>query len=219
MLFRSVDGLDSLLLNWLEGAPEVLPIAAVVLKKKWLLLAATRNSTYNDIVITIDGNRSFVNWSGINSNFLVWFRGKLYAGSATAKDLLQLEEGLLRDDAGSDGAGGRLITAIDAFIVTKQEIGGEIHERKKAQAIDVMADNEVTTAITVKTERDEESSFTQVGPVLAFSPTQTHQRIRCPVGLQFKRISLRAENLNIDEDFPLEGFVFTYDRVPGRSGI
>ena len=213
-----VAGVDSMLVNWVEGSPEILPTASVILKKKWLLIAAKINSTFNDTIVVVDGNRAFVNWSGIDSNFLVWFRGKLYAGNALRKEMLQIEEGLLRDDNGPAGGGGRLVKAIPAFIVTKQEIGGEIHERKKAQAIDVAADNDVTTAITVKTQRDEESVFTAIGPILTFSPTVTHQRIRCPVGLQFKRMSLSAENAGLDQDFPLEGFILSYDRVPGRSG-
>ena len=59
-----------MVVNWLEGSPDFLPITANIYKKKYLLNAAKSNASENDIMIVIDKNNKFMNWTGFSMNLL-----------------------------------------------------------------------------------------------------------------------------------------------------
>lgn len=209
---------DTIAFNWVEGSPDLIPTMATVYKGKWILLVADQLSLTNDTAVVVDSARSIVNWKQLYVNFITPFRGKLVAGSALRAEALELRD-IKRDDNGPGPGVTRLVTPISAFVETRQETGGEVHERKKAMHLDVLADNETVSKATIFTRRDEEQANTQLGQEVSFSPGETHRRLRFPAGRQFKRITVRAENNNLDEDLAIEGFVISYERVPGRSGI
>lgn len=215
--FAAAHGFDTITTNWVDNSPEILPTQTVIWKKKWLLIGATSDSTNNNVMVIVDKNRAFMNWTGLDTNFFVWFRGKLYVGSSSRKELLELTDDIFIDDDGPDAFSGRLTTTISAFIETKQEIGGAIHQRKKARFLEVAADDE-TNDIAISYKRDIDPAFIPLKTV-NMTPTKTHQRVHFPMGVQFKRIVIRAENNLANQTFGLEGFVFTFESVPSRSGL
>lgn len=211
-----IHGTKNVVLNWLEGSSQFLSTMAIMFQKKWLLVAASQQSSINDTIVTVDSNRSFVNWGDLLVNFFVWFKGSLYAGCANCTDIYEIINDLKQDDDGPDGSGGRNIRPIQTFIETRQEIVGEIHQRKKARTLEA-ACNVENSDITFFAKRDIEPAFLQIGQV-NFSATKNHQRINFNIGVQFKRLTIRAENNILNQDFGLEGMILVTERVPSRSG-
>lgn len=211
-----VHGISSLLASWIEGSADILPYGSTILNKKWLFTCASSASAKNDTIVVVDSERGFVNWKGLEFNFPVWFRGKLLFCSAIRKELVEMVEGLLQDDDGPGVGPARLTKAIDAYVDTKQEIGGAIHQRKKARSVEI-AGHPTIASMAISTRRDEEAAFVALGTV-QFTASKSHQRVNVPAGRQFKRIILRARNAVINEDLPLEGMVFNYEVIPSRGG-
>ena len=130
-------------------------------------------------------------------------------------ELLELTDGVKVDDDGVDGDS-RAVRPIEAHIITKQEAGGSVVDRKKALNLEIVGAHE-NGIIELFYKTDEQETWTQI-PTADISVDKTHVKIRFPRGVQFKRIMLKAHNQELGQDLPLEGFVFEFENVPGRSG-
>lgn len=206
----------SLSINWLEGATEILPIFARSFKKKYMLVGATAGSAKNDIMIVLDKNEKFANWTGINFNFLLWFKGELFAGKAddtdTLRHLLNFTQSFKSDRPilGAD-------VPITANVETKQDTMGSIVSRKKLRYLEAVCNAE-NSSITFSYKKDGDSAFATIGTV-NFTATLKHKRLHFPIGVQVKRVIFKAENSALNEDFGLETLIVGYEHIPSMSGL
>ena len=213
--FDDVNEVISIIENWREGSARALPTSSVMFKKRWLMTGATVESAFNNVVVTVDSNRSFNNWNGLNTNCFFLYRGKLLAFDSDSQDVIELVDGLLSDDDGEDGIGGRNIKPILAFVESRADIGGAIHEWKRAHYYETMAST-VDQTILFSAKRETETDFSVINSV-TYSPTRSYKRLIFSKGFNYRRLSLRAENGNLNEGFDFEGIILGYERVPGRG--
>jgi hypothetical protein len=168
----------------------------------------------NDVAIVLDSNDKFVNWTGFNANFMVWFKGELYAGRAddTNRHLLVFDPELNDDQdvLGND-------VAIRAFIETRQEAFGAIHERKKLRYLETINNAEQST-VTFSFKADGETSYQTLNSV-PFTTSLKHRKLNFPIGEQAKRATFKAQNTNLGEDFGIEALLVGYESVPSVSGL
>ncbi len=198
--------IDFHIANWIEGEVEVLPVNAVIYKKKYLLTGADRDSSNNDIIVCLDSANAFYNWKDLNINHLFFFKGRLYGIRSTAKDIIRIEPGLYSDEG----------TPISAFIESRQEILGDIGGYKKLRYLDLEGDSSASTnTYSYKKERD--SAFQSLNTA-DFSSSEPHRRLNFPMGVQARRVILRVENANLDEDMGLQGLILGWEFQPSRSG-
>lgn len=214
-VFDDNNEIISIIENWREGAAKALPTSAIMYKKRWLLTAASIISSFNDVVITLDSNRGFNNWNGFNVNCFMLYRGKLLTFDSDSKDVIEVVDGLLSDDDGDDGSGGRKSKAIFSFVISRDDIGGAIHERKKARYFETIG-TPIDGTVTFSAKRETESNFKVIGTT-TFSPTVGYKRLHFKTGFTYRRLALKAENNNLNEGLGVNGFILGYERVPGRG--
>ena len=208
--------LDSITAYWTDSGNNILPVEAVIWEKKWLLTCATLDSSVNDTIVCVDSNRSISNWSSLNTNLFVWYKGKLLIGNSERAELLELTGEVLSDDGGPSGDS-RATNPIEAYIVTKQEAAGSVFSRKKAMFVDVIGSPEASQ-ISLYSKSDVEESYTQM-PSATMSSSISHARSMFPRGRQFKRLSLKVSNAEVGQDLALEGLVISIENIPSRSGL
>lgn len=191
--------------NWLEGQVNILPVKAILHKKKYILLAAESDSSTNNIIVIFDSSRGFYNWKELNLNYIFFFKGALYGLRATGKDILRLVDGLTTDEG----------TPISAFIETRQAVLGDIGTRKKIRYLDCESDTGGSTNVySLRTETS--PTLIPIGSV-TFSATVKHKRLNLKIGSQARRVTLRVENNNA-EDMGLNGMILGWESQPARGG-
>ncbi len=108
--------IESILLQWNEGSEKILPLHAIVHKKRYQFAAAQATAQENDIIVLADRNDAWMKFFGWAVNFMVHFRGLLVAFNSNDDKILELDSPNLLNDLG---------LPIDAFIETREENLGD----------------------------------------------------------------------------------------------
>ncbi len=113
--------IESMLTQWNEGSEKILPLHAIVHKKRYQFSAARSISQENDIVILADRNDAWMKFFGWAVNFMVHFRGLLVAFNSNDDKIIELDSPGLLNDLGQP---------IDALLETREETLGDEELRK-----------------------------------------------------------------------------------------
>ncbi|OHE76923.1 MAG: hypothetical protein A3F67_05155 [Verrucomicrobia bacterium RIFCSPHIGHO2_12_FULL_41_10] len=205
---------SAMVINWMEGSSGFFPISANLFSKRYMLNAAKSNSTANDIMIVIDKNNKFMNWTGFSMNFMLWFKGRLYMGrsSDSNRNLYFMDEGIRND---MDDSGNPI--AVTAFFETNEESMKSLFTRKKLRMMEI-ASNAETSNAKVSYRREIDTLFSS--PVaVSFTSADTKKRIHFPIGFQAKRVVFRVLNDSQNQDMGVELMALHFEQLPSQSGL
>jgi len=178
--------LQNFVLQWNEGSEDILPLHAVVHKKRYLFAAARLTSAANDVVIVNDRNEGWMRYIGWPVNAMIHFRGVLVGFKSTEDKVLELDCPVFSDEG----------VAIDAFLDTREEVLAKEDLRKDFR-YGVIHLGPVVGTLDVSLKRVSDSDFTST-KTLVLTGKSLDRRINFPSATLTKRIQRRYRNNNIE---------------------
>ena len=196
--------LESALIQWNEGSEKILPLHAIVHKKRYQFAAAQSTAAENDIVIVHDRNDAPMKFFGWAVNFMVHFRGLLVAFNSKDDKIIELDCDNLFKDLGA---------AIEAFLETREEALGDEELRKDLRYTYIHTGDQAHK-LELSLRPSQDANF---GAVQVINPGGIGEDIRVAVpfpslGRRFQR---RYRNAVADEGMEIRGETLYY--VP-RTG-
>jgi hypothetical protein len=194
--------IDALLAQWTTGTAAVLPVRAVVHKKRYWVTAASSGAAANDKIVVCDRNDQWTKFAGLALSAMVHFKSAFYGlGAGDAYVSLLDVEGVYDDNG----------TAIDAYLVTREESLGAGHLRKNLRYSYLLNDRTgAAWALTTSYRRNGDAAFTGSG-TFSMGVSGLDIRQNFPIATVGKRIQRKFANAVVGENMALMGEVLYFD--------
>jgi len=195
---------ESMLTQWNEGSEKILPLHAIVHKKRYQFAAARGIAQENDIIILADRNDAWMKFFGWTVNFMVHFRGLLVAFNSNDDKIIELDSPDLFNDLGQP---------IDAFLETREETLGD-EELRKDLRYTYIHTGELAHKLDLSLRPSQDAAFGTVQTITTGGIGED-VRVSIPFPSLGRRFQRKYRNNIADEGMEIKGETLYY--VPRTS--
>lgn len=184
---------DSFVVQWNEGAVDILPLYGLTHKKRYMFTAARAPSDTNDIIIVSDRNEGWMKYISWNINAMIHYKGMLVGFSSIDDKVLELDYAAYTDQN----------AAIDAFLVTREENFGAPESRKDLRFSYIHV-GEIASVLEVLLKKVSDSTFA-LSKTFTLAGKGQDVRQNFPTATLSKRFQRKYRNNVADENMKLNG--------------